>query len=93
MNEMTRGNGSNAAGILVAAAMGAAVGAGLALLFAPCSGAETRDWLARRTREVKDETMSAMERGKAAMRRTGSEISREIAEATSGQDGAPPIRG
>ena len=62
--------------------MGAVLGAGVALLFAPCSGAETRDWLARRSREVKSGATSAIQRGKEAIRRTGSEISRDIAEAS-----------
>ena len=80
MNEMNQGNGSVGTGILLAAAAGAVVGAGVALLFAPCSGVETRDWLARRTRELKAGTTSAIEHGKQAMRRTASEIERGVAE-------------
>jgi gas vesicle protein len=64
-------------GILVAAALGAAVGAGVALLFAPCSGKETRDWLAHRTRELKDRTTNAFEQGKDSMRRAVKEIGRD----------------
>jgi len=90
MNEMNQGNGST--GILMALAAGAVVGAGVALLFAPCSGAETRDWLARRSREVKDGTTSAIERGKEAIRRTATEIGRDVAEATSGLGSSGPMR-
>jgi gas vesicle protein len=82
MSEMNQSNGSSGTGILLAAAVGAVLGAGVALLFAPCSGAETRDWLARRSREVKAGATSAMQRGKEAIRRSGSEISRGIAEAS-----------
>ena len=53
MNEMNQGNGSGGTGILMAVAAGAIVGAGVALLFAPCSGVETRDWLARRSRALR----------------------------------------
>jgi len=57
MNDVNPGGGP---GVMVAAALvGAAVGAGMALLFAPCSGSETRRWLAHRTREIKDRTTSA----------------------------------
>ena len=38
--------------LMVASAVGAVVGAGLALLFAPLSGRESRDWIARRTRDL-----------------------------------------
>jgi hypothetical protein len=47
-------NRFNGAGILVAAVAGAAIGAGVALLFAPQSGQQSREWLARRTRGLKD---------------------------------------
>ena len=47
-------NRGNAKGILVAAVVGAAIGAGVALLVAPQSGKESREWLARRTRGLKD---------------------------------------
>ena len=46
-------NGSgNGKGVLVAAIVGAAVGAGVALLFAPCSGKETRGWLASQRKSM-----------------------------------------
>ena len=40
--------------ILAAFAVGAIAGAGIALLYAPQSGKETRELLAKRTRELKD---------------------------------------
>lgn len=80
MNEMNQGNGSAATGILVAAAAGAVLGAGVALLFAPCSGAETREWLGRRSRDLKESTTSAIEHGKQALRRTAKEVGRTANE-------------
>jgi gas vesicle protein len=62
---------------LVAALVGAAVGAGVALLFAPCSGKETRGWLAERTQDIKGRTTNAFEQGKASMRRAAAELGRE----------------
>ena len=41
-------------GIVAAFAVGALVGAGIALLYAPQSGRETRELLARKTRELKE---------------------------------------
>lgn len=74
MSDINQGNGT---GILVAAFFGAVVGAGVALLLAPCSGKETRDWLAHRTREIKDKTTTAFEQGKDSMRRAVKEIGRD----------------
>lgn len=53
---------------------GAAVGAGVALLFAPCSGKETRGWLAQRTRSLKDTTSNAIVQGMDAVQRVTKEI-------------------
>jgi gas vesicle protein len=74
MSDNNQGNGS---GILMAAVVGAAVGAGVALLFAPCSGKETRDWLAHRTGELKNRTANAFEQGKESIRRAAKEIGRD----------------
>jgi gas vesicle protein len=94
MSEMSyEGNGSGGTGILLAAAAGAIVGAGVALLFAPCSGAETRDWLARRSQAIKAGTTSAIERGKQAIQRTANEIRSDVAQATSALGSIDPMRG
>lgn len=74
MSESTQGNVS---GIFVATVIGAAVGAGVALLFAPASGKETRNWLAHRTGEIKDRTTNALVQGKEAIRRAAKEIGRD----------------
>lgn len=80
-------NQGSATGILMAAVVGAAVGAGVALLFAPWSGKETRGWLAHRTREIKVRTTNALEQGKDAVRRAAKEIGRD------GDTGAATMRG
>jgi gas vesicle protein len=74
MSEINTGNGKN---IMVAAIVGAAVGAGVALLFAPCSGAETRTWLSERTSDLKGRTKNALEQGKASIRRAANELGKE----------------
>jgi hypothetical protein len=55
-------------GQLAAFAIGAAVGAGLALLYAPYSGEETRQRLARTSRDIKDRVTGAVEATKDAIR-------------------------
>lgn len=62
MNEMQETNETRSAPQWMAGALvGAALGAGVALLFAPCSGRETRGWLTRKTRDAKHQTSNALE--------------------------------
>lgn len=51
---MSENNGSLVVTAVTALAVGALVGAGLALLFAPRSGQETREALAQKGRDVRD---------------------------------------
>lgn len=71
MKEKNPGRGM---AITTAVLAGAAVGAGVALLFAPKSGKETRAWLAHRTRSLKSTTSSALRQGLDAARRVTDEI-------------------
>jgi gas vesicle protein len=73
--------------LLMAAMAGAAVGAGVALLLAPCSGKETRGWLMDKTRAIKDRTAQALEQGKLAALK----VARERLEST--EAGATTFRG
>ncbi|HET6372114.1 MAG TPA: YtxH domain-containing protein [Candidatus Polarisedimenticolia bacterium] len=58
------GNGSGIlTGLCVGAVLGAVVGAGVALLYAPCSGKETRDLLARKTRKARETAAEALQHG------------------------------
>jgi gas vesicle protein len=55
---------SNAGSIMVAFVVGALAGAAVALLFAPASGEETREYLGRKVREGKDKAREAFEQGR-----------------------------
>jgi len=96
VNDIKSGNGT---GLVVAALIGAAVGAGVALLFAPASGKETRGWLAQKGREMKDRTTTAYEDGREATLRAASALGRNIDETAKNLDrteyskpGNSPIR-
>lgn len=62
-------NNDNGAGILVAFIAGAAVGAAVALLFAPASGEETRDYLAQKAREGRERANDAARQGRDVLNR------------------------
>lgn len=61
---MPENNTGSVGGILAAFAVGAAVGAGLTLLYAPRSGKETRDLLAKRARELKERAEGTLDDAK-----------------------------
>jgi gas vesicle protein len=58
---MSQGNGG---GMLVAFIAGAITGAAVALLFAPATGEETREYLGQRAREGKDRAVEAAKQGR-----------------------------
>lgn len=67
----------NSGGVMVAFVIGALTGAAVALLFAPATGEETRDYLGQKAREGKarlkdqrDSVLSAVERGREAFTNT-----------------------
>lgn len=51
---------SEVGGYLTAFTIGALLGAGLAVIYAPCSGKETREALARQTEELKEKASSVV---------------------------------
>jgi gas vesicle protein len=61
---MSNQQGIGAGGVLMAFAVGAAVGAAVALLFAPATGEETREYLSERAREGKDRASEAARQGR-----------------------------
>jgi gas vesicle protein len=61
---MSDGQGNGGANVLMAFLLGAAAGAGLALLYAPASGADTRRALGQRTREGRDRMVDALRQGR-----------------------------
>ena len=62
-------NNDNGAGVLLAFFAGAAVGAAVALLFAPATGEETRDYLGQRARESRDRAADAARQGRELLNR------------------------
>lgn len=61
---MARNEGMGPGGLLVAFVAGAMVGAAVALLFAPATGEETRDYLGKRAREGRDRAADAARQGR-----------------------------
>ena len=62
---MSENNESNRVGGYIAAfAIGALVGTGVALLYAPCSGKETRELIAKKGRELKGKAADAIDNAK-----------------------------
>ena len=62
MSHQNQGNGGGT--VLLAFIAGAAVGAAVALLFAPAAGTETRAYVNRRAREARDRASDAAEQGR-----------------------------
>jgi len=58
--------------------VGALVGAAVALLYAPCSGQETREWLSKRTRDLRNKTQEALDETKDKARSFVNEAAREL---------------
>ena len=54
----------NSGSVMIAFIVGAMTGAAVALLFAPASGEETREYLGERAREGREKAREAMEQGK-----------------------------
>ena len=55
---------SSGSSVMIAFVVGALTGAAVALLFAPASGEETRDYLSKKAREGKDKARDAMDQGR-----------------------------
>jgi gas vesicle protein len=64
---MARDEGAGAGSVLLAFILGAVSGAAVALLYAPASGRETREFLGEKAREGRDRAADATERGKQAI--------------------------
>jgi gas vesicle protein len=68
MKDGSSGNG-NWSSLVVGAVVGAAVGVGAALLFAPRTGKETRKWLASNTRDLRDRATAALDEVRESVQR------------------------
>jgi gas vesicle protein len=64
---MARDEGAGPGSILLAFLLGAVSGAAVALLYAPASGRETRDFLGDRAREGRAKAAEAAEKGRQAI--------------------------
>ena len=61
---MARDEGAGAGSILLAFILGAVSGAAVALLYAPASGNETREYLGEKAREGRERAAEAAEKGR-----------------------------
>ena len=75
---MSENNGSSGGSYLTAAVVGALIGAGVALLYAPYSGKETRKLLARRAKKLKGQAESALEDAKELIREKKADLEEAI---------------
>jgi gas vesicle protein len=66
---MSNQQGIGAGGVFFAFAAGAAVGAAVALLFAPAKGDETREFLSQRAKEGRDRAAEAAKQGREIVNR------------------------
>jgi gas vesicle protein len=58
---MSEGNSNQVGGVMAAFAVGALVGAAVAILYAPRSGKDTRELMVEKGRELKDKVNDAMD--------------------------------
>jgi gas vesicle protein len=61
---MAREDGAGAGSVMLAFLIGAVSGAAVALLFAPATGRETREFLSERAREGRERATEAAEKGR-----------------------------
>ena len=61
---MSSHNSANGGNVMLAFVVGALTGAAVALLFAPASGEETREYLGQKAREGKAKARDAMDQGR-----------------------------
>lgn len=66
---MANDQGTSSGAVLMAFVAGAAVGAAVALLFAPTTGEETRDYLGQRAREGRERAAEAARQGREILNR------------------------
>jgi len=67
---MSTGNGAGAGSVMLAFLVGAVAGAAVALLYAPATGRETREFLGDKAREGRDRAADAAARGREAVNRS-----------------------
>jgi gas vesicle protein len=71
---MSRDDTTGGGGVLLAFLAGAVAGAAVALLFAPATGDETRQFLSDKAREGRERAMSAAREGRETLRRQKDQV-------------------
>jgi gas vesicle protein len=71
---MSRDDTTGGGGVLLAFLAGAVAGAAVALLFAPATGDETRQFLSDRAREGRERAMTAAREGRETLRRQKDQV-------------------
>lgn len=71
-------DGAGAGSILLAFLLGAVSGAAVALLYAPATGRETRDFLGEKAREGRDRATEAAQKGRQAINQGRETLSNAI---------------
>ena len=66
---MSRDDGAGAGSVVLAFLVGAVAGAAVALLYAPATGQETREFLGEKAREGRDRATEAAAKGREAINR------------------------
>ncbi len=61
---MSRNDGPGAGSVLLAFVLGAVSGAAVALMYAPATGRETREYLGQRARESRERASAAADKGR-----------------------------
>ncbi len=77
---MARDNGTGAGSVMLAFVVGALTGAAVALLFAPASGEETREYLGKKAREGRDRARDLADEGKEFLDEQAEAVSRAVDE-------------
>ncbi|MGE0591370.1 MAG: YtxH domain-containing protein [Vicinamibacterales bacterium] len=85
---MASNDGIGPGGLLVAFMAGAVAGAAVALLYAPASGEETRDYLERRARESREKAAEAARQGREAITRQRENLTTAFERAREGYQAA-----
>jgi len=91
---MANNDGAGAGSVLLAFILGAVSGAAVALLYAPASGRETREYLGEKAREAQARAAEAAEKGREALTQgrdtlaTAIERGREAYQQARGRDNA-----
>jgi gas vesicle protein len=75
---MARDEGAGAGSVLLAFILGAVSGAAVALLYAPASGRETREYLGERAREGRARAAEAAEKGRDAIKQGRETLSNAV---------------